>query len=406
MRPAQPLRGLAPRVTDLILFGLLAVLALFCFLANLFSSTRLYAEYEVMREASELASEAMGAIKEYRLESGMGLSGYDTLETGMIGDGALTSITTTDGNVQAKRTSCDANWSAVIVSMFVRAGLKEGDQAAMVFSGSFPAMNICAMAAAQAYGLDVCLMASVGASVYGATDPDFTFFDMAEYLCDEGILTHRLDYVSFGGNDDIGDDFEDEEDIFAGTRTAEEIRASIRSRVEASESTVFIYEPDFGANIDLRLAYLSESVPDIGFLLNVGGSQVGLGTGSAAYISSGYSAPSRFGFLRSDSLGARNANYGLLQYFHSVGIPVASMLNIKSLASEYGIAYDPDEVQPVGEGDAYYTTDYGLAIPLAACLVAAACLVVFFFVRRKERRAPESRCLIGRKPGTWLWDGG
>lgn len=103
--------------------------------------------YDTMKEAALLAQRAMQAVRQYKVDHGIPISEEDILDTGMLGD-RYTSITTTVGVLEAKRTTFNPNWAAVIVNMFAEAGLKEGDQVGMVFSGSFPALNICAMAAA------------------------------------------------------------------------------------------------------------------------------------------------------------------------------------------------------------------------------------------------------------------
>lgn len=390
-------KKISVRITSLLLAAWLVVVVSFTACTLSITGKGLHPAYSVMKEASLLAERAMSAVKEYRLTNGKGISPYDKLQTGMIGDGEQSVITTTDGHLDAKRTSCDPNWAAVIVGMFKKARLVANDEIVMVFSGSFPAMNICALAAAQAYGLKQCVMSSVGASYYGATDPDFTFFDMAEYLCNEGILTHRIDYVSFGGNNDIGDDFQDEIEFSDGTRTAEEVRVRIRTAVENSETATFIYERDFVKNIDLRLEYIREKTPDVKFLLNVGGSLIGLGKGVEAYLDSGYSSPSRFGFLRSDPQGKRNENYGLLQYFHSVGVPVASMLNLKGLAATYGIPFDPDEKSIAGEGETYYVKQYSSVFPVIALVFSAAAGVAYYVFKKREKPQADDRNYVLRR---------
>ena len=74
----------------------------------------------------------------------------------------------------------------------------------MTFSGSFPALNIAASAAAEAMNLKVLIMASIGASSYGANNPEFTYVDMAEYLYKEEVFSFRPEYVSIGGANDTG----------------------------------------------------------------------------------------------------------------------------------------------------------------------------------------------------------
>ena len=60
--------------------------------------------------------------------------------------------------------------------------LKSGDEVGVFLSGSFPALNISVLCAIQEYGLKPCVMASIGASTYGANYPEFTILDMIEYL--------------------------------------------------------------------------------------------------------------------------------------------------------------------------------------------------------------------------------
>ena len=332
--------------------------------------------YDEMTEAANIADRAMEEIRKYKTERGMEIYDYDKLGTGMIGDKDYTAITTTEGVLEAKRTSCNPNWAAVIVSMFIRAGLRKGDQVCMVFSGSFPAMNICALAAAQAYGADVCVMAGIGASNYGANNPDFTFFDMAEYLCDIGVLNHRIDYVSLGGDGDTGKSFPDPT-----------VKDAIVARIKASSST-YVYEEDFQANISKRLEYMHKDVPNMKFLLNVGGSSVGLGTGVDAFIGSGYYEPSKL--AHGGKLEQSKKTDGLLQVALSGGIPVASMLNIKGLAEKYGIPYDPDEKAVIGAEsgcNAYFSRSYDLTVPIIALCISAAVFIFYYVYRVKSGAA-------------------
>ncbi len=324
--------------------------------------------YEQMLEASKLAQTAMGTIKQYKIDNNIGISEADVLSTGMIGSGMRTSITTTEGVLEAKRTSCNPNWSAVIIQMFMRAKLKAGDEVGMMFSGSFPAMNICALAAAQVYGLKTCVMAGIGASYYGANQPDFTFFDMSEYLCDKDILTVGIDYVSLGGNDDIGSDF----------RNASEKNA-ILNRINQSDAT-YIYEEDFKANIDLRLSYFDRDIPDMKFFLNVGGTMVSFGKGLSA-LNGNYS-----GFYSATTIKQfekRKDDYGLLQCLQLKGLPVASLINIKNLAVTYGIPYDSSSIPSIGSGPEYYVDSYSVVYPIIALVLSIGFCGFFFYLRRK-----------------------
>lgn len=351
------------------LFLILWALLMICAVAFTRTSAneKISSDYKIMEEASTLSFRAMQEIKSEKERRGIELSPKDTLQTGMIGD-YVTSITTTTGVIAAKRTSTNPNWAAVIVKMFRRANLKAGDQVAMVFSGSFPALNISAMAAAQVYGVKTCIMASIGASCYGANNEDFTFFDMSEHLYSAGILNSRLSYVSLGGDADIGNEF----DIT--------VKNEIISRIEAS-GIPFINEPDFGKNIELRLSYLRENVPAVKFMLNVGGSMVGLGSGGNAFIDTGFIEP-KYSYT-SSFWENKDKNCGLLQFFLSRGVPVASLLNIKGLAVEYGIPYDPQIAPQIGVGEAYYDTQYSPTVPIIALILSVAALIIIFFYRKR-----------------------
>ena len=340
----------------------------------------------VMDHAAKLAERAMRAVKQYKTEHSIALSPDDKLQTGMIGSGEYTSITTTDGVLESKRTSCNPNWAAVIVGFFAKAGLKKGDQAVLIFSGSFPAMNLCAMAAAEAYGLDFRVMAGIGASYYGANDPNFTFFDMAEYLYSAGVLHHRVDLVSLGGNDDVGTDFSNEAE-----------KTAILERIRAS-GVQFLYEEDFRTNIDLRLEYLQKELPRLGFVLNVGGSMVGLGTGWDSFLESGYFSPPLYTTV---SVAGRNPSYGLLQCGRLMHLPVASLLNLQRLAERYGLPYDPDTAPVAGTESGYACyrhTTYPIGYAVAALVLSAALAALFVWLK-KHRAVPiaaTERNYIGR----------
>ena len=354
--------------------------ALMCFavaFTRLDTTKELSPDYDIMLEATQTAERAMEAIKDEKAARGIPMSEDDILGTGMIGE-RYTTITTTMGMLEAKRTSTDPNWAAVIVGMFRRANLREGDQVAMVFSGSFPALNICAMAAAQAYGLEQCVMISVGSSSYGANNEKFTFFDMAEFLYGEGILTHRADLVSLGGASDVGNDFVDEN-----------AKADIVERIRLSGIT-FLYEEDYETNIDKRLEFIKQQTPNIKFMINVGGSLVALGTGLNAFAQTGYIRPSLHYASDYVSWGKRDANCGLLQYFLAQGIPVASLLNIRGLALTYGVDYDPSVRPQTGVGEMYYSVTYNAVIPIVA-LVLSAGTAVFYCLTERRRTTQEVR---------------
>ncbi|MBR2975168.1 MAG: poly-gamma-glutamate system protein [Clostridia bacterium] len=349
----------------------------------------------VMLKATALAQRAFDEIKYYKQRHNIAFSDEDLLQTGLLGQ-EFSYIVTTDGVLKSKRTSVNPHWAAVVVSMFVKAKLQPGDQVLMVFSGSFPALNVCAVAAGEAYGLDMCLMGSVGASNFGATNEDFTFFDMMAYLCGYGAEQPRqkvfdkqsmLDCVSLGGGNDCGSTFgsymiwDDN-----ASQTAETYRNQIKQRIEAVPSVTFVEQSNFQQNIAYRLEYLQANAADVKFMLNVGGSMVGLGIGLSAHIESGYVSPGIV--VNNGALVNVDPNDGLLQRYLQRGIPVASLLNMQGMAEQYGIPYDPGQLPSptdMGQSNVYFTTKYNFVIPVVALIVTLLVAVLFCVLRVKNK---------------------
>lgn len=293
---------------------------------------------EAKLEAANLAKLAMDTIKEYRLDHQIELADptknnqtVDPYETGMIGYW-FTDITTTTGDLEAKQLSTNPNFAAMIVAMFHEIGLKEGDQVGVMLSGSFPALNISLISAIETLGLDACIMASIGASNYGATIPEFTFYDMMRVLNDQEIFLSQIDYLSLGGENDNGEGFSE------ATKTA------IKSRVEDS---LWIEEADYEDNVHLRMELFAEHAPRMKAFLNVGGHQSAIGQGFSSFIGQNGL------ILKTKRL--YTADRGLINRYLEQNIPVIHLIHVKDLALTYQLptgvaAFDVDSTQAI-----YYT---------------------------------------------------
>ena len=323
--------------------------------------------YSLQIEASLKSKEAMEAIKQRKIELGISLPKEDKYESGMLGP-LHTQIQTTEGDQGAKRTSTNPNFAAVYIEMFRKAGLKKGDEIAIVTSGSFPALNIQATIAAQVYGLKFVSMSGIGASSYGATDVNFTYFDMSEYLYEKGFFENKLDFVSFGGGFDDGSEF------------SSDVVNTIKARIDASGVTL-IKEADFKTNINNRLSYIYEKCPNVKLMLNVGGSLVSMGSGYTKAVNyRGLVMPS----YMTVNTSSTDANHkGLMETFLERGIPIIQMLNISKIAYEYGLPQDPVGQVEVGNGSVYKEVKYNVAIPITGICISLAMLVLYIVMRRK-----------------------
>jgi poly-gamma-glutamate system protein len=309
--------------------------------------------YAEQLRAAEIMQEATTAIKASRLASGIPIDrNLDPNETGLIGE-EFTSITTSVGILEAKRTATNPDFAALIVRYFKEAGLGPGDVVAVGASGSFPSLILATLSAARALDLEPIIIYSVGASMYGATIPEFTFIDMLEAAREAGVIPYTLTAVSLGGEGDEGAGvlFEDGTEVMeaiaerAGVPVIREdsIAASIRKRLE-------VYEEH------------SRGRPIMCFV-NVGGA-------SANYGNTLASLEFPNGLVMRPPLLAAGPERGLVFEFAAAGIPVIHLLDVRGLALRNGIPVDPVPLPSLGEGRVYTTREYSRGRALAGLILS------------------------------------
>lgn len=352
----------------LYLWALLLMSALMVSRINFDTVTCRY--YEEKVEAAELTKKAFEEIKLYKSELAIELPENDINLTGLIGL-RHTPITTTVGTLESKRTSTNPNFAAIIIEMMVEGGIKKGDEIVLVFSGSFPALNIATMAAVEIMQLKPYIMSSIGSSSYGANNVDFTFLHMAERLLDKEIFSNSVDLVSLGGANDIADEF----DL--------EIKMELIDYI-SSLDVEFLYEGDFEKNIEYRLKQIKTKVPKYKMLINVGGNLVSLGQNEQSFYQKNGLIKGKNTF----SLLTKTKDKGLIQRSLEKGIPVIQLLNIKSLAHKYQIPYDHKEEIIIGKGVAYLEKSNNIIIPIIAIVfsVSTAIFYKYFYKERENKR--------------------
>lgn len=319
-------------------------------------------DYDLKCKAAQQAEACMAWIREIRVERGeLANHEADPNGTGMIGFD-YSEITTTLGNLEAKRTSSNPNMAAIIVDMFHELGLAAGDRVAVNASGSFPALNIAVMAAVETVGLDPLLVTSFGASTHGANDPDFTYLDWEHALLEAGLLQHKSQYFSIGGMLDIGKEM------------PEAVIARIIERLEGYGYDL-LYEPDLLRNIADRFALYNDA-GNIRAFINVGGNDVSFGDSKIIVHADG-------GILT--ELAGIDQSTGLVQLFLQDGVPVIHLLNMKSIATRYGLPIDPVPLPKPGEGGVYYVYHYPRTIALAGLLLVFFVLSGVWLMRQKKK---------------------
>jgi len=148
--------------------------------------------YQLQVGAAKIMEESLEVIKEERLSKEIPIDEkLDPNKTGLIGE-EYSLLTTTLGNLSAKRTSTNPDFAALMVKFFYEAKLQPGDVVAIGSSGSFPALLIAALSSCKAMNLNPLIIYSIGASEYGATIPELTFIDMLESLNKKNVLPYKL----------------------------------------------------------------------------------------------------------------------------------------------------------------------------------------------------------------------
>ena len=187
---------------------------------------------------------------------------------------------------------------------------------------------------------------------------------MFEYLYQENLISNRVNLVSLGGNNDVGENFGEFNDY--------RDRNLIIDRINAS-GVEFLYEKNFDKNVEKRLNLISNNTSKVKLFINIGGNTVGIGVNeNANYQDNGILYASKYKNVTLSKKGE-----GLVEKFLSKGVDAIQMLNLKSIALDYGLTYGFNKLPTIGEGDCYYDVSYGLTYPIIAISAVLVCLIYY-----------------------------
>jgi poly-gamma-glutamate system protein len=251
--------------------------------------------------------------------------------------------------------------------MMLQAGVREGDLVAVGLTGSLPGLNLAVLSACRAIGAEPVVIASVGASLFGATDPDFTWLDMESALDARDVWHYRSLAASLGGGGDVGRGLSP-----AGRRLL--LDSIDRNRAQLIDA------PNLMDAVRRRVA-LYDSVAaargrPIKLYVNVGGGLASLGGAQNARL-----VPAGLTFR----LAARNyPNRGVLNVMAERRIPVIHLLEVERLAARLGIVdRDTGATPDAGKGLLFVQYRYNLWV---VALAAASILAANVFVLRLDLR--------------------
>lgn len=305
--------------TILILFALSLV---FFLILRFFPSEEGKAIREEMLRASRVMEEATAALGECQRGRGLVFDRKcDPNQTGLIGLD-FSPLTTSLGSLEAKRTTTNPNFAALVVFLLKEAGVKRGDTIAVGASSSFPALIVALLSASKAMDLNPLLICSLGASQWGANNPDFHWLDMQDCLLEKGIFDFHHIALSLGGERDTGEDMSGEG------------RSFLQEKIEAS-GIFFLYEPDLRKNVETRMRlYEGEAAEDsIKAFVNIGGSWSNMGEDSLVL-------KIKPGVVKTREVPSPKKR-GVLFEMAAREIPVIHLLYIKGLVDRYGFIWDP-----------------------------------------------------------------
>jgi poly-gamma-glutamate system protein len=282
----------------------------------------------IEREASQTMARAENAVRACRLAKGIAIDPQtDPNDTGLIGL-PTSSITTSLGSLEAKRTTTNPAFAGLLVRLIREAGARRGDVVAVGASSSFPALVIATLSACRVLGVEPLVISSLGSSEWGANIPEFNWWDIEDCLNASGVLSvHPIAY-SIGGIEDRGADMSP-----AGR--------GLIMRQAAGRGVRLLEEPGLEATVAARMRLTNERAGGrpLKAFINIGGSWVNLGLDSRVLnVKPGLNMKGGRNEIRDFPPPEKS---GMIFAMARRGIPVIHLLYVKGLCRDYGIPWDP-----------------------------------------------------------------
>ena len=377
----QPFIPAIQKTTTLVA---LSVLSLLCFLIAVNAKTiNISPSYKDKVEAAQLMKQAMKILKESRMEKSVFIDiENDPNETGLVGS-PFSLITTDEGDLDAKLTTLDPNFSAAVVDLMYQIDLTAGDTVAVLMTGSMPGANMAVVTACEALGIHPVIITSIGASQWGANQVDFTWLDMESILYENDLIPARSIAASIGGRNDMG-------------RLLSPAGRKLITENIAAHQLPLIRRDRLAENIQDRME-LFKSVHPIGqynAVINVGGGVASLGTSfNLKLLPPGV-------VTRTDisNIGRPGGIEGVMAKFVKANVPALHILNIRPLIGQFNMPFAPIPIPEIGMGSLYAEERYNLFVA-AVCLLIV-CGSVFGVGLNSKRKIKEH--LIQHEPDSLL----
>ncbi|MBI5059686.1 poly-gamma-glutamate system protein [candidate division KSB1 bacterium] len=303
-----------------------------------FARARRHPSHEQMLRAAKLMQRCERLIEARKTSLGLMVDSLDVNRTGLIGI-EFSAITSTVGDLAAKRTATNPDMAALIVKELVRHRIGKSDTILVSMTGSFPALNIATLCALEVLKIPVFVMTSVSASSYGANQEQFTWLHMENLLLEHALLSHRSDVVTLGAGSDVGGGL-----LGDGPDILRAVASEFGYELAESEN----YREQRELRRDLR-----GSPQDYALFVNIGGNREALGP-------AGHDLPAGWIDPSSDSWkSVRGPKSGAVFDFLKAGVPVLNLLHVEELAQRAGLPIDPRPLPEPGESSLYFARSRG-----------------------------------------------
>lgn len=351
----------------------LAILSLLCFTIAISNKVvNVSPTYDLKVKAAQTMKAGMETLKAIQMEHGIFIDlENDPNETGLVGS-PFSLMTTDEGDLDAKLTTLDPNFAAIMVDLFNQAGLTEGDSIAVLLTGSMPGGNMATLSACLAMGITPITITSVGASQWGANHEDFTWLDMEKVLFDHHLIPSRSVAASIGGRNDMG------------RLLSPKGRNLIKENISLHQIPL-IHSDRLKNNIANRLEIFSNYQPISSYdaFVNVGGGVASLGTSfNHKLLPPGV-------ITRNDVINISRPGgiEGVLSKFVKNQVVAIHILNIKSLIDTFNLPFAPIPLPEIGVGKLYANETYNLWITLFSFTIIAGGVIGVGYHSKKKIKA-------------------
>ena len=355
------------RTSTLVSLSLLSIL---CFLIAIKNKTiDVSPSYDSKVKAATLMKTAMDELKNHRMEQSVFIDiENDPNETGLVG-GPYSLITTDEGDLDAKLTTLDPNFAAVVIDLMYQLGLKKNDTVAVLMTGSMPGANIAVLTACKAIGLNPVTISSIGASQWGANQIDFTWLDMERILFEKELILSTSIAASIGGRNDMG--------RLLSVKGRNIILDNIKKH-----NIPLIKKDRLSDNIEERMNYLNKysSIDSYDAIINVGGGVASLGTSFNLKLLS----PGVVSRADMNTIGTEGGIEGVFSKFINLNVLGLHILNIRPLIEQYNMKFAPIPLPEIGVGSLYAIERYNLLVALICFLIVSGSVFLVGFQSKQK----------------------